>query len=327
MEQGLKFKALYSSLGYTAADVAKFLHVSPRSVHNWVSGSVMVPVMAVKLLRLHLRYELPGKDWEGWHLSAGRLYTPENHELNPKDFSWWSLLVRRAAMFDELYRRGAGVRAQGPAVPRQAERVARPGAAQATPLGEAGRAAQQPGLDLSNKHFRTVGTENPVFMRPSGQFGPELICHHVKKRSSPVPLVRLPRSQAAVVRSGSAGELRGQAAQREFEARVLSARPERRLVLVRRAVDYVLAQAALNAEIGSKRKPWRPSDPVVVSLWDQVLAERLAPPPAADASVPLTRQQRRHRDRLLAKTADAWDKATNGAGVLLVDGEEVTGDK
>lgn len=142
-----------------------------------------------------------------------------------------------------------------------------------------------------------------------------------------MPLVRLPRSQAAVVRSGSAGELRGQAAQREFEARVLSARPERRLVLVRRAVDYVLAQAALNAEIGSKRKPWRPSDPVVVSLWDQVLAERLAPPPAADASVPLTRQQRRHRDRLLAKTADAWDKATNGAGVLLVDGEEVTGDK
>lgn len=169
MEQGRAFKALYSSLGYSTADVAKFLHVSPRSVHNWVSGSVMVPVMAVKLLRLHLRYELPGKAWEGWHLSAGKLYTPENHELNPKDFSWWSLLVRRAAMFDVLYRREAGVRAQGPAVPRQAQRVARPGAAQVTPHGAAGRAAQQPGPNSFIGHISTGGREKPVFTRvPAG---------------------------------------------------------------------------------------------------------------------------------------------------------------
>ncbi len=169
MEQGRAFKALYSSLGYSTADVAKFLHVSPRSVHNWVSGSVMVPVMAVKLLRLHLRYELPGKEWEGWHLSAGRLYTPENHELNPKDFSWWSLLVRRAAMFDVLYRGRAGVRAQGPAGAPQAERGDRTGAAQVTPHGAAGRAAQQPGPNLFIGHISTGGREKPVFMRvPAG---------------------------------------------------------------------------------------------------------------------------------------------------------------
>jgi hypothetical protein len=108
MEQGRKFKAMFSSLGFTVADVANFLQVSPRTVQLWVSGRVRIPHAAYKLMRLQLRYELPGKDWEGWHLSAGRLYTPEGHELNPRDFTWWSLLVRRAAMFDVLYRKQSG---------------------------------------------------------------------------------------------------------------------------------------------------------------------------------------------------------------------------
>lgn len=105
MEQGRKFKAMFSSLGLTVADVAKFLQVSPRTVQLWISGRVRIPFAAFKLLRLQLRYELPGEAWKDWHISAGRLYTPEGHELDPKDFSWWSLLVRRAAMFNELYRK------------------------------------------------------------------------------------------------------------------------------------------------------------------------------------------------------------------------------
>ncbi len=127
MEQGRKFKAMFSSLGLTVADVANFLQVSPRTVQLWVSGRVRIPYAAYKLMRLQLRYELPGEAWAGWHLSAGKLYTPENHELNPKDFSWWSLLVRRAAMFDALYKARTG--AQGVAEPRKAKRVERPTAA------------------------------------------------------------------------------------------------------------------------------------------------------------------------------------------------------
>lgn len=121
MEQGLKFKAMFSSLGLSVVDVANFLQVSPRTVQLWVSGRVRIPFAAYKLMRLQLRYELPGEAWAGWHLSAGKLYTPENHELNPKDFSWWSLLVRRAAMFDVLYKAQSGT--QGAAAPRQAQRV------------------------------------------------------------------------------------------------------------------------------------------------------------------------------------------------------------
>lgn len=127
MEQGRKFKAMFSSLGLSVADAANFLQVSPRTVQLWVSGRVRIPYAAYKLMRLQLRYELPGEAWKDWHISAGRLYTPEGHELNPLDFSWWSLLVRRAAMFDALYKARAGV--QWAADPRKAQRVDRPPAA------------------------------------------------------------------------------------------------------------------------------------------------------------------------------------------------------
>ncbi len=55
-----------------------------------------------------------------------------------------------------------------------------------------------------------------------------------------------------------------------------------------------------------KRKPGRPK------------AGEL--PPQAP---PLSRQQRRYKERMLAKAAKAWDAATDGTGVVLVDGKEV----
>lgn len=36
-----------------------------------------------------------------------------------------------------------------------------------------------------------------------------------------------------------------------------------------------------------------------------------------------TRQQRRHKARMLLKAAQVWSDVTNGAGVVLVDGKEV----
>lgn len=102
--QGKRFRYLFSRLGLKPADVAKLLQVSERTIHNWVAGSVRVPYSAYKLLKLQLHYELPGKDWEGWSFSAGKLYTPEGYTLHPHDWSWWSLLARRAASFAPLYR-------------------------------------------------------------------------------------------------------------------------------------------------------------------------------------------------------------------------------
>ena len=81
------------------------LHVSLRTVHNWISGKHQIPVMAYKLLRL-LRYrELPGQSWAGWSFSRGQLVTPEGRTISGNDSAWWSLLVRRAHGFTELYQR------------------------------------------------------------------------------------------------------------------------------------------------------------------------------------------------------------------------------
>ncbi len=96
MEQGRKLRAMYRSLGMSRTDCAKFLQVSERSLHNWESGRYRMPLAVFKLLRLQLGYELPGKDWDGWCISRGKLCTPEGHELSPHDAKWWSLLIRRA---------------------------------------------------------------------------------------------------------------------------------------------------------------------------------------------------------------------------------------
>jgi hypothetical protein len=159
MDQALRFKAMYSRLGFSVVDVAKFLQVTPRTVHAWISGRVRIPFAAYKLLRVQLHYELPGDSWQGWHLSAGRLYTPEGRELSPHDFTWWGLLVRKAALFTDLYARlspkpatVAGRTATGTGCPAVRGPVA---AAKSGPPAAGGRPAQPAGLDLSLRHFGT----------------------------------------------------------------------------------------------------------------------------------------------------------------------------
>ena len=75
------------------------------------------------------RMELPGESWSGWCFVGGVLYTPENYPITGHDGTWWSLLVRQAAMFGELMAvRGAeGRTAAGMAAPHAAtrERVSR----------------------------------------------------------------------------------------------------------------------------------------------------------------------------------------------------------
>lgn len=104
MAHALRFRAMLADLGLSYPEAAKMLHVSLRTLHNWLSGRHAVPYAAYKLLRL-LRYmELPGEAWAGWHFSRGQLVTPEGRTISGKDGSWWSLLVRQAHGFGDLYR-------------------------------------------------------------------------------------------------------------------------------------------------------------------------------------------------------------------------------
>ena len=81
VQQGQKLRAIYRSLGWSRADCAKFLHVTERSLHNWESGRHAIPFAAYRLMRIHCGYRLPGRAWDGWSISAGKLWTPEGHGL------------------------------------------------------------------------------------------------------------------------------------------------------------------------------------------------------------------------------------------------------
>lgn len=81
------------------------LHVTPRTIRNWISGKVTVPYAAYKLVRVMRLFELPCTGWDGWCMHSGRLWSPEGHGFLPSDSSWWGLLVRKAALFQQMYER------------------------------------------------------------------------------------------------------------------------------------------------------------------------------------------------------------------------------
>jgi DNA-binding transcriptional regulator YiaG len=128
-ELARRFKSMYRNLGLDLPGCAQLLHVTERTLHNWLSGRHDIPYAAYRLLRLLNRMELPGESWSGWCFHSGRLWSPEGRSFVGTDSSWWSLLVRRASMFDELYgRRGAG-----PAAKTQAQRDMAAGQAPGAP--------------------------------------------------------------------------------------------------------------------------------------------------------------------------------------------------
>jgi DNA-binding transcriptional regulator YiaG len=97
-----RFRAMLADLRLTHPEAAQLLHVSLRTLQNWLSARHEVPYAAYKLLRLMRYMELPGDAWRGWHFSAGQLITPEGRSISASEGAWWSLLVRQARGFAEL---------------------------------------------------------------------------------------------------------------------------------------------------------------------------------------------------------------------------------
>ena len=77
MEQGRKLRSMYRELGHDRTSAAKFFRITPRTLFNWEAGRTAIPFAVFKLLRLMLRSELPGKDWDGWCFNQGTLWSPE----------------------------------------------------------------------------------------------------------------------------------------------------------------------------------------------------------------------------------------------------------
>ena len=45
-------------------------------------------------------------------MHSGKLWSPEGHGFDPQDSNWWSLLGRRAGLFNELYRKNGELRSE-----------------------------------------------------------------------------------------------------------------------------------------------------------------------------------------------------------------------
>lgn len=149
-----RFKVMCMDAGLNAEAVGKLLHVTPRTVRYWFAGKTAVPYASYKLLRILARYELPGAAWAGWHMHSGKLWSPEGHGFEPHDSNWWSLLVRKAALFTELYSRNRQLeelllvrRLSDAPAPGMLQRPLS-GSVEAVPSGEPGRAQQAPRPNL-----------------------------------------------------------------------------------------------------------------------------------------------------------------------------------
>jgi DNA-binding XRE family transcriptional regulator len=122
-----RFRAMYRNLGLNRSDVAKLLHFSEFTLHNWESGHHEIPYSAYRLLRVLTRQELPGAAWAGWHITAGVLWSPEGRGFKPLDSSWWGLLCRRSAQFHTLYAENNQLRHEArsvaPTKPAEPEKV------------------------------------------------------------------------------------------------------------------------------------------------------------------------------------------------------------
>lgn len=154
MEQGLRLKIMLADLGLTPESAGKILHVAPRTVRYWISGKTQAPYAAYRLLRIMTGAELPSPGWDGWHMHSGKLWSPEGHGFLPSDSSWWGLLVRKARLFKELYDRETQLTyllaraGRAPTAGEPGPTGAGSSRAASYPTGDAGRAAQPPGLNL-----------------------------------------------------------------------------------------------------------------------------------------------------------------------------------
>jgi DNA-binding transcriptional regulator YiaG len=107
---GYRLRSARCGMGWSIADAAKYFQVTERTWHNWESGAHRIPFAVYKLCRVLARLELPGDAWAGWSFQGATLVTPEGRHIEPKDSSWWSLMVRNAQSFSVAYNEATRLR-------------------------------------------------------------------------------------------------------------------------------------------------------------------------------------------------------------------------
>lgn len=93
---GVQFKDARQDAGYSRAQAARMLHVTPRTIRNWEIPAANVPWLAYEIMRIHGCHELPGAACRGWRVVGDKLYSPERLAFAAHEASWWSLTCAMA---------------------------------------------------------------------------------------------------------------------------------------------------------------------------------------------------------------------------------------
>lgn len=64
------------------------LDVTARTIRNWEDGSSRIPYSAFRLMRLYAGNSLVEKQWEGWSIWRGLLWTPEGRSFAPHELRY-----------------------------------------------------------------------------------------------------------------------------------------------------------------------------------------------------------------------------------------------
>lgn len=85
--------------GLTMMKAADLLDVDIRTIRNWENGSSKIPYAAFRIMRLAGGYALLGKEWEGWALWEGKLFTPAGRSFEPHELQYVGNYISMARLF------------------------------------------------------------------------------------------------------------------------------------------------------------------------------------------------------------------------------------
>ena len=123
--------------GLGVVEVADMLDVTERTIRNWENGTSAIPYAAFRVVRLAGGHQLVGKEWDGWMLWNGKLWTPENRGFEPHELRYVAnyLWMAREWLRERQAASAAAAKAANPPI-SEASMLA---SAKASPLSPASR--------------------------------------------------------------------------------------------------------------------------------------------------------------------------------------------
>lgn len=73
---------------YTALDshdLIRMCHISKAQAYRWINGTNEIPAGYMDLIKIKAIGMLPDREWLGWNIKEGRLYSPNGRHFVPEE--------------------------------------------------------------------------------------------------------------------------------------------------------------------------------------------------------------------------------------------------